>query len=215
MKLTGAAMLVSRGMKVLQAAPAAYPYRSAAEARDVGNRRARELTLRQAEEADWERVRTQPRPAHGDVHARGIGIRRLQLIVAPSFEEVSVWELRQGQEWQLIRPRVFARVPTLMLVGHDVVPFSSSALAAYFERVTALTLPLRPDLSGYGGADGTMHELAVYGDLSSAWRFQWWSSSPEQWRPMVELAAEMHAAFTAARGAFAEPSVAPDCGGIT
>jgi hypothetical protein len=30
MKLTGAAILVSRGMKVLQAAPAAYPYRSAA-----------------------------------------------------------------------------------------------------------------------------------------------------------------------------------------
>jgi hypothetical protein len=27
MKLTGAAILVSRGMKVLQAAPAAYPYR--------------------------------------------------------------------------------------------------------------------------------------------------------------------------------------------
>ena len=31
MKLTGAAILVSRGMKVLQAAPAAYPYRSAEE----------------------------------------------------------------------------------------------------------------------------------------------------------------------------------------
>jgi len=28
MKLTGSAILVSRGMKVLQAAPAAYPYRS-------------------------------------------------------------------------------------------------------------------------------------------------------------------------------------------
>jgi hypothetical protein len=28
MKLTGAAMLVSRDMKFLQAAPAAYPYRS-------------------------------------------------------------------------------------------------------------------------------------------------------------------------------------------
>ena len=27
MKLTGAAILVSRGMRVLQAAPAAYPYR--------------------------------------------------------------------------------------------------------------------------------------------------------------------------------------------
>src|SRR5262245_42659866 len=31
MKLTGAAILVSRGMKVLQAAPAAYPFRSAWE----------------------------------------------------------------------------------------------------------------------------------------------------------------------------------------
>jgi hypothetical protein len=31
MKLTGAAILVSHGMKVLQAAPAAYPYRLAAK----------------------------------------------------------------------------------------------------------------------------------------------------------------------------------------
>jgi hypothetical protein len=30
MKLTGAAILVLRGTKVLQAAPAAYPFRSAA-----------------------------------------------------------------------------------------------------------------------------------------------------------------------------------------
>ena len=31
MKLTGAAIVISRDMKVLQAAPAAYPYRSAAK----------------------------------------------------------------------------------------------------------------------------------------------------------------------------------------
>ncbi|AWM40384.1 hypothetical protein C1280_27605 [Gemmata obscuriglobus] len=59
-------------------------------ARRVGNRRARELMLRQADEADWARVRTQPRPAYSDPHARGIGMRRLQLIVSPSFEMPSV-----------------------------------------------------------------------------------------------------------------------------
>jgi hypothetical protein len=170
----------------------------------MGNRRARELRLRRAEEADWERVRTEPRPANCDVHVRGIGLRRLPLIVAPSFEEVSVWEVRQDREWQLIRPRVFATEPELLLVGHEEVPFASSVLAAYFERVTALTLPLRPDLSGCGGADGTLYEFAVFGDLSSAWRFRWWSEWPEQWRPLVELAAEMHAGFTAARGPDAE-----------
>jgi hypothetical protein len=129
----------------------------------------------------------------------------LQLIVAPSFEAASVWEVRQRQaEWQLIRPRVFATEPKLMVVGHDIVPFASSALAAYFRRVVGLTLPLCPDLSGNGGADGTLYELAVYGDLSSAWRFQWWSKWPEQWGTLVELAAEMHAAFTAARRQDAE-----------
>src|SRR3954467_9932755 len=39
MKPTGAAILVSRGMKVLQAAPAAYPYRSAAEGLRVASRK--------------------------------------------------------------------------------------------------------------------------------------------------------------------------------
>jgi hypothetical protein len=34
MKLTGAAILVSRGLKVLQAAPAAYPYCSLKETTD-------------------------------------------------------------------------------------------------------------------------------------------------------------------------------------
>jgi hypothetical protein len=176
----------------------------------VGNRRARELMLRQAEEADWQRVRVEPRPARCDVHARGIGARRLQLIVAPSFGTVSAWEVRQCEEWQLIHPHVFATDPELMLVGHEVVPFDSFKLAAYFERLAALTLPLRPDLSGYGGADGTGYELAMFGDLWSAWRFKWWSEWPEQWRPLVDLAAEMHGAFVAAHSLNAEPPAAPD-----
>jgi hypothetical protein len=47
MKLTGAAILVSRGMKVLQAAPAAYPYRSTArvprESRHPGQQKGKRL----------------------------------------------------------------------------------------------------------------------------------------------------------------------------
>jgi hypothetical protein len=134
----------------------------------------------------------------------------MQLIVAPSFEEVSVWEVRQGREWQLICPRVVETEPALRVVGHEVVPFPSDALAAYFERVVSLTLPLRPDLSGHGGADATVYELAMFGDLYSEWRFRLWSDWPAQWRPLVEVAAEMHAAFLAARGQEAEPSAPAD-----
>src|SRR6516164_732786 len=46
MKLTGAAILVSRGMKVLQAAPAAYPCRYVAEASWPGSKdQRRQLAL--------------------------------------------------------------------------------------------------------------------------------------------------------------------------
>jgi hypothetical protein len=45
MKLTGAAILVSRGIKVLQAAPAAYPYRSAKEGVPMGKAKKSSRTL--------------------------------------------------------------------------------------------------------------------------------------------------------------------------
>jgi hypothetical protein len=136
----------------------------------------------------------------------------LQLIVAPSFEPVSVWDIWESFEWQLIHPRVIDTAPTLLVVGHDVVPVPSTELVAYFTRVTAITLPLRPDLSGSLGLDGTMYELAVAGDSYSGWRFQWWSEWPEQWRPLVELANEMHAAFSAAASQDADRGAATDRG---
>lgn len=174
----------------------------------MGNRQSRKLTLQLSEEAAWNRVRTEPRLVRDHVHARGIGLRRLQLIVTPSFENVSVWEIWQAHEWQLIHPRVVEIEPDLRVVGHDRVPLASTLLAEYFERVCSITVPLRPDMSGSGGLDGTLYELALYGDLFSHWCFQWWSEAPAQWHPLVKLAEEMHACFTVANHPGTEP-VAP------
>jgi hypothetical protein len=165
----------------------------------MGNRKTREFMLQQADEADWKRVRTEVRPVTCDVSARGIGIRRLQLIVRPSFDEPRVWEVREGQEWSLHHPRVIESAPELRVVGYDAVPFPSAQLASYFERLSALTLPLRPDQSRTAGCDGTGYELAIFGDLWSGWRFQWWTTWPAQWEPLVSIATEMLDAFTAAQ----------------
>ncbi len=165
--------------------------------------------LQQAEDANWDRVHTEPRSLDDDARARGIGQRRLQLAVVPSFEPAAVWEVRQGQEWQLIRLRVVGTDPEVLVVGHEIVPFASAALSAYFERVSAIYLPLRPDAGGCGGADGTIYEFAVFGDGFSGWRFRWWSSWPEQWRPLVDLADEMLRAFAAAAGAVATAGISP------
>lgn len=163
----------------------------------------RELMLQKEEEALWERICNEPRPATSDVHARGIGIRRIQLIVYSSFEQAFVWDVRQGLEgWRLFRPRVLGPDSTYdpKVVGYDVLPIESDCLAAFFHRIIGLTMPIAPDLSSCGGADGAVFELAVFGDLSSSWRFQWWSHSPKHWRPQVEIVNEMIVAFSKAEG---------------
>lgn len=163
----------------------------------MGNKRAREYMLRHAEEIDWERVRTEPRPLSRDAHARGIGMRCLQLVVMPSFEDAAVWEVRRTAEgWVLHRPQVVQSVPEVLLLGINPVHFDSETLAGYYHRITLLTLPIGPDQSGLAGCDGTSYQLACFGDLWSQWRFQWWTRHPTQWQPLVDIANEMIEAFT-------------------
>jgi hypothetical protein len=173
----------------------------------VGNRRAREFRLEQdrlARLAEDERTSALPRPAGGHRHLMGIGSLRLQLIVLPSFEEPRVWEVRErAQEWALFRSQVVEPESVPWLVGYDPVRFESNRLQGFFRRVTALTLPLGPDLDGFGG-DGSLYQLAVFGDGYAEFRFQWWSVPPPPWRPLVSVANDMIQAFLMAEGWSAE-----------
>jgi hypothetical protein len=167
----------------------------------MGNRKARELMLKDEQAAQWERIRTEPRHLTSDVYIRGIGIRRIQLIVYPSFEPVFVWDVREGPEgWRLFRPRALEPESGLV-TGYDEIPFATDRLSSFFEKVTGITLPIAPDLSSTGGADGTEYELSVTGDLGTSWRFRWWSQAPNHWRPLVEITNEMIVAFSKAEGA--------------
>ncbi len=171
----------------------------------MGNRRARENRLQRQNAADWERVRTETRPAESDVCAHGIGLRRLQLIVCPSFEEPHAWEVRQRDlDWRLFESHVVSDWPPVQLIGYEPLVAETSTLKRLFESAAGLSLPISPDMSGSAGADGTVIQLALFGDLSSECRFQWWSNPPEQWRPLTDLAGEMLATFAAAKREDAE-----------
>jgi hypothetical protein len=85
------------------------------------------------------------------------------------------------------------------LVGFEPLVADTSILERFFERAAGLSLPISPDMSGAGGLDGTVTQLAVFGDLFSECRFQWWSEPLAHWRPLTDLAAEMLATFAAAK----------------
>lgn len=165
----------------------------------MGNRRAREFMLQRDRIAEWERTQTEPRSAGFDFSPPGLGFLRLQLVVCPSFEEARAWEIRQqiDKKWQLFGSSV---QPDLRLLGYNAIAFESEQLGRFLHDVTSLTLPILPDLSGHGGADGTVFELSLFGDLYSECRFRWWSDPPSQWRPLVDVANRMIVAFSTAEG---------------
>jgi hypothetical protein len=173
----------------------------------VGNRRAREFQLEQerlARVAEDERAMLEPRPASLR-HLIGSMPLRLQLIILPSFNEARAWEIRNARQgWTLGRPRLVASDGDPLLAGFDQVSFSSQRLQDFHRQLLALALPLGPNLDGFGGADGSLYQLAVYGDIFAHFRFQWWSVPPPQWQPMVNILSEMIRAFLMAEGRSAE-----------
>ena len=164
----------------------------------AGNKKARDAMRRIRDDENWRKLKNEVRLASDDPSASGIGRRRLQLIECPSFEASRVWEVRESETWRLFQSRVVSPWPSVKLVGYDEVQIESQLLPAYFARVTSLSLPLLPFRCNTSGCDGTVYQLAVFGDEFSEWRFQWWSESPPQWKPLVEIANEMLTIFSTA-----------------
>ena len=169
----------------------------------MGSKKAREFQLqRERDESKQarERAKTEARTPQANLSGPGIGIRRLQLVVLPSFQKGRAWEIReQAEAWTLYRSEAIQKGLSATLVGYEPVAVDGDTLKAVFQRVTTLSLPLKPDLSQHAGADGTLTQIAVFGDLYTEWRVQWWSRSPSQWKPLADLAEEMIALFSAVK----------------
>lgn len=129
----------------------------------------------------------------------------MQVIVLPSFVEPRAWEVRQNQrQWSVCCPRIVEPGLDAALAGADLLSFESERLENFYRRLLALTLPLGPGLDDFGGADGSLFQLAVFGNGEPQMRFQWWSVPPPQWQPMVAIAKEMIQGFLIAEGRSAE-----------
>jgi hypothetical protein len=164
--------------------------------------RSRQFLKEQERKASWERLRTAPWDPRGPFRAIGSGVERIQLIHSPSFDVARFWEvceLRPSGEFVLYSSTVQEHSwRNLRVQGYEPVPFESDRLRAFLERLKTVQMPIAPALNGLGGLDGETTQLALFGDLHSQVRFQWWSDPPPGWEPLVEIANEMRSAFRAA-----------------
>ncbi len=141
---------------------------------------------------DWNNARNRPRGLHDNVVILGAGSRRVQLIYAPSFEQGYSWDLRElDKEFRIYRSDIKLVNGERKALGYSELQANSNALKLFVYELESTELSLTPDHSGRGGFDGTSFQIALFGDLSSAVRFQWWGKGPSQWQELIEIAREM------------------------
>ncbi|MDG3002396.1 hypothetical protein [Paludisphaera mucosa] len=163
----------------------------------MGNRKSREHQKQARDRAMWDQARTASRDFVEDVLVPGIGVRRLQVVLVPSFEQGFAWDVRVlGVTWRLFRSEISNEdYSGPKLSGYEELDASGDMLREYFDKLRTLTLPIGPLLNDMGGLDGTDYHLALFGDLQSEVRLRWWTESPPQWSPLVAIADDMIETF--------------------
>ena len=164
----------------------------------MGNRKAREYQKRQEIASAWDLARANARGLTEDVSVPGIGSRRLQLVVVPSFSPGYSWDVRTFDSvCRLFRSdTVVDRDTPLRLRGYTELEASTEELQSFIDRLRSLSLVIAPPAEDRAGADGTTYHLALHGDFMSEARFRWWEEPPLNWRPLGEIVGEMIARFT-------------------
>jgi len=165
----------------------------------MGNKKAREfLKQREVQEA-WNKARNELRRLEDDVYVPAIGLRRVQVAYAPSFEQGFAWDIRElDGSYSLFRSHIAVDSLHAKLKGYQQLDTSSDALKDYLHRLRQISLSISPTFNGMAGLDGTTYQLALFGDMHSNVRFVWWSDPPAQWKELVGLTEKMIEEFSKA-----------------
>jgi hypothetical protein len=162
----------------------------------MGNRKSREYRKRPADEyilsSAWIAAREVPRRFEDDVHIPRLGRRRVQVVVAPSFEQGYGWDLwTTDGAWRVFLSRVVTGEWPGRLSGYEELVAPGARIQQHFEQLCAVSIPMLPLLNQMVGLDGTYSMLMIAGDLYSALRVAWWSEYPAHWQTLVQQTDEL------------------------
>ena len=171
-----------------------YPHLTYRKGDEMGHKKAREFMKKQEIQDAWDNLKTTHRDLYDSVWIPGMGIERMQILYAPSFEEAKWWEVRQLEsEWHLFSSKVSEDHVEICnkLIGYEKISFPSKVLLKFFEEACELCVPIKPLIANIRGKDGAVIEFTIFGDLFSRVHFRWWSTYPENWSELAALANKM------------------------
>lgn len=140
----------------------------------------RKTILRRMElEQDVKQCINQTRSKHKDISWWGIGFRKLQIVIYPSFEMNLGWDIRNQNGDFVVYEYEINSERDLINPGYYLLDADSSKLQAIINDFYRLSVSIfMPEMEI--GCDGTSYEVALFTGFQ-ALRFCWWEEPHENW----------------------------------
>jgi hypothetical protein len=159
-----------------------------------GDRKEKVRAIRDAEERAAARARV--RHPYEDIHYRGVGVRRVQVLRAPSFDRTVAWEVREYDDRLMLFRSHSPEPGKYLLVDHVRFDAASDSLRRVIAPVQKLSIPVCPSVPSGGFADGTRIEVVVDVGFDSQVRLSWQEDhAPSAWEGLDRATRAMLAFF--------------------
>jgi len=154
-------------------------------------------------------ARARVRHPHEDIHYRGVGVRRVRVLRAPSFERTVAWEVRELDDRLTLFRSHSPERDQYLLVDHMRFDAASDALRRVIAPLQKLSIPVCPSVPSVGFADGVTIEVVVDVGFTGEVRLSWQEDhAPAAWEELDRATRAMLAFFETTTPA--EPPIGPE-----
>lgn len=149
------------------------------------NRRRKAETRAMLAQAETDEKLRTPRHIDAELWYPGAGQLLVRLAWLPSFEPPMLWEVRSA-EGVLVAFRSVGTDDSEYVTGHEKLAVADAVLRDALDEIAAHALPLTPNATAFGVADGETYVATIHSGPFTGCRFSWVAEGePRGWSPVV------------------------------
>ena len=137
---------------------------------------------RELEEQNEKRVAlSKERRIGEDIHFRGIGLRKVQIIIAPSFDKGECWDIRELENEIKIYKSVVNTERNIIEPGYYEVMVDEKFYSEFSNFLSSAAIPVYTKSNNIGYCDGTSFTLNIENGFGNRFIVSWGENIPKEW----------------------------------
>ncbi len=120
-----------------------------------------------------------------DIHYRGVGILKIQLMVIPSFEKGVCWDFRELDNTLKIYKACIDPAAQILGPGYFEAIATEDLVSGIVRTLKGLELPLLCDMNDLATLDGTTYKVRITSGYDNVIGITWGGNTPNEWGSFI------------------------------